>query len=346
MRTSAKVLLFGLVVAGGTPAGAQEVERLSGTDVAIYNLVGRVEVVAGSGPDVVVRMTRGGRDGARLTLERGRSAGRETLGVRYPSAEIVYPAMGRGSTTTVSVRSDGTFSGGMGGERVRVRGSGSGLEAWADLTVEVPAGRSTHVYLAVGQLDARGVTGDVRLDTGSGHVSARSIEGSVVIDTGSGNVDVSDIRGDLLVDTGSGRIDAARLAGGEIEFDTGSGRIVVDGVEARTLRVDTGSGAVRVTGARTVDVEIDTGSGSVEVEVLPGVRRLLVDTGSGGVTLRIPRDFGAEIDVETGSGRIDVDLPVEVRTARRNVLRGTIGDGSGTISVDTGSGSIRVLAGG
>lgn len=326
MKTSAKVLLLGLAVAAAAPTGAQEVERLSGTDVAIYNLAGRVEVVAGTGPDVVVRMTRGGRDGARLTLERGRSSGRETLGVRYPSDEIVYPAMGRGSTT-VSVRSDGTFSGGMGGDRVRVRGSGSGLEAWADLTVEVPTGRTTHVYLAVGQLDARGVTGDVRLDTGSGQVSASNIEGSVVIDTGSGSVDVSDIRGDVLV-------------------DTGSGRVVVDRVEARTLRVDTGSGAVRVTGARGADVEIDTGSGSVEVEVLPGVRRLLVDTGSGGVTLRIPRDFGAEIDVETGSGRIDVDLPVEVRTARRNVLRGTLGDGSGTISVDTGSGSIRILAGG
>jgi hypothetical protein len=339
-------LLGGALIAA--PAQAQEIERLAGDAVAIYNLAGQVEVVAGTGPDVVVRMNVHGRDGARLSLERGSAGGRETLSVLYPSDEVIYPEMGRGSTTSLNVRADGTFSDGRGGggERVRVRGTGDGLEAWADLVVEVPAGRSTEIYLAVGRVEARGVDGDVRLDTGSGDVRALDIDGSLLVDTGSGRVEVSDIRGDVLVDTGSGQIDAARLAGEEVELDTGSGRIVLDGVEARMLRVDTGSGAVRVSGARSADIEVDTGSGSVEVEIISGVRRLLVDTGSGAVTLRIPRSFGAEIEVETGSGRIDVDLPMEVRTARRDVLRGRIGDGSGTITVDTGSGNIRILAGG
>ena len=328
-------------------AGAQDVERLSGGAVAIYNLAGQVEVVAGTGSEVVVRMTRHGRDGERLSFERGSSGGREVLSVIYPSDEVVYPEMGRGSTTNLNVRPDGTFSDGRGGgERVRVRGTGDGLEAWAELVVEVPAGRSTEIYLAVGRVEARGLDGDVRLDTGSGNVSAIDITGSVEVDTGSGRVEVSDIRGDVLVDTGSGRIDGARLSGDEVELDTGSGGIVVDGVEPRMLRVDTGSGSVRVSGARGAEIEVDTGSGSVEVEVVSGIERLLVDTGSGGVTLRIPRSFGAEIEVETGSGQIDVELPMEVRTARRDVLRGRIGDGSATITVDTGSGSIRILSGG
>ena len=44
------------------PVGAQEVQRISGSDVAIYNLAGTVEIVPGSGADVVVRIERGGRD--------------------------------------------------------------------------------------------------------------------------------------------------------------------------------------------------------------------------------------------------------------------------------------------
>ncbi|MEM7416716.1 MAG: hypothetical protein AAF389_14520, partial [Gemmatimonadota bacterium] len=54
------------LVAG--PLGAQDVERVSGQNVAIYNLAGEVDVVRGSGSDVVVRIDRGGRDADELTI--------------------------------------------------------------------------------------------------------------------------------------------------------------------------------------------------------------------------------------------------------------------------------------
>jgi hypothetical protein len=348
-RIAGPLLVAALAIGLGVgEAAAQEVERLAGTEVAVYNLAGRVDVVAGSGTEVVVRVRRGGSDGGRLTLERGRIEGRETLRVRYPGDEIVYPEMGRGSRSTVSVRADGTFSdGGRGGtERVTVQGSGDGLEAWADLTVEVPAGRSTEVYLAVGHAEARGVTGDVRLDTGSGEVRASGVEGRLIVDTGSGSVDVSDVRGEVLVDTGSGRIDVARVSGERVELDTGSGGVQATGVEARSLRIDTGSGMVRIEDVSSADVEIDTGSGGVELELRTDVERLVVDTGSGGVTVRVPDGLGAEIELETGSGRIQVDVPVSVRSAGRDSFRGRIGDGRGTVSIDTGSGGIRLLPAG
>lgn len=347
---AASLIAVGLALTVSAPASVegQEVHRISGTEVAIYNLAGHVEVVPGSGSEVVVRVNRGGRDASRLQIETGPVGGRGTLRVIYPSDEIVYPEMGRGSNTNLRVRSDGTFSdGGRGdGDRVSLRGSGNGLQAWADLVVEVPTGRNMEVYLAVGQAEARGVRGDLRVDTGSGSVNVSDITGALVVDTGSGSVDVRDVRGDVLVDTGSGRIDAARIVGDDVELDAGSGRIVVDGVEARRLRVDTGSGGIRVTGVRSPDVEIDTGSGSIEVELLADIERFVVDTGSGSVTLRVPNGFGAEVELDTGSGRIEVELPMEVRSARRDHVSGRIGDGGGRLSVDTGSGGIEILRGG
>jgi hypothetical protein len=80
--------------------------------VAVYNLAGRVEVVRGSGSDVVVRIARGGADASELRLATGDVGGRSTLRVIYPSDEIVYPAMGRGSNNSQSVRADGTFGDG------------------------------------------------------------------------------------------------------------------------------------------------------------------------------------------------------------------------------------------
>jgi hypothetical protein len=337
------MLAFTVLLPG---AGAsQETHTLTGDQVAVYNLAGHVEVVAGTGSEVVVRMTRGGADAGRLTVETGSVGGRETLRVIYPSDEVVYPEMGRGSSTGVEVRSDGTFSdGGRGdGDRVRIRGAGSGLEAWADLVVEVPADRRTEVYLAVGRAEARDVQGDLRIDTGSGDVAVRDVTGALEVDTGSGSVNVQGVRGDVLVDTGSGRVDASDLFGGDVELDTGSGRIVVLGVEARRLRVDTGSGEIRATGVRSDDVEFDTGSGDIEVELLEDIERFAVDTGSGRVTVRVPEGLGAEVELDTGSGRIDVGLPMELSTAQRDHVRGRIGDGGGRLTVDTGSGSIRIV---
>lgn len=329
------------------PVHAQDVERVPSRVAAVYNLAGNVEVVRGSGSDVVVRIERGGRDAAELRVETGEIRGRETLRVIYPADEIVYPEMGRGSNTSTSVRSDGTFSDGGNrgrGDRVRIRGRGDGLEAWADLTIEVPAGGEIEVYLATGEVIADGIDGDVSIDTGSGEVTAMDIDGSLEVDTGSGRVLARGVNGgDVIIDTGSGRVEVSDIRGREIEIDTGSGSVKGYGVEADILSVDTGSGSIELETVSANDVLLDTGSGSIEIELLTDVDRLDADTGSGSITVYAPAGLGADVEIESGSGGIDLDFPVEVRTVRRDHVVGTIGDGRGEINLDTGSGTIRLL---
>jgi hypothetical protein len=344
MRTK-MVWLAAALTALPPGAQAQEVERISGRSVAVYNLAGRVEVVRGSGPDIVVRIDRGGRDADELIVETGEIRGRETLRVVYPADEIVYPEMGRGSNTSLSVRDDGTFSDGYDGrgDRVRIRGRGDGLEAWADLVIEVPAGREVDVNLAVGEVAAEGVESDLSIDTGSGAVTALDILGSLEVDTGSGSVVVRGVEGDLYVDTGSGRVEASEVRGREIEIDTGSGSVRGHDLSADVIGVDTGSGGIELETVSATDVVLDTGSGSIDIELLTDIDRLDADTGSGSITVRAPAGLGATVDIETGSGGIDLDFPIEVRTIRRDEVRGTIGDGRGEINIDTGSGSVRLL---
>ncbi len=327
------------------PAGAQEVERISGRSVAVYNLAGQVEVVRGSGADVVVRVTRGGADASALRIATGEIRGRSTLRIIYPDDEIVYGDMGRGSNTSLSVRADGTFSdsGNDRGDRVRIRGNGDGLEAWADLVIEVPAGRDIAVYLAAGEVSADDIEGEVSIDTGSGPVTATAIAGSLNVDTGSGSVVVRGVEGDLWIDTGSGRVEVSDVYGGEIEIDTGSGSVRGEGLNSEVLEVDTGSGSIQLEGVTAADVLLDTGSGSIDVELLSDIDSFDADTGSGSVTVRAPADLGASIEIETGSGGIDLDFPVEVRSIRRDHVRGSIGDGQGNMRIDTGSGTIRLI---
>ncbi len=297
----------------------------------------------GGGSAVVVRVLRGGDDARELEVEVGDIDGRETLRVIYPSNRVVYSEFGRGSNTTVRVSSDGTFyDGSRGGDRVQVRGSGRGLEAHADLEIEVPAGRGFALFLAVGSTDVRGVEGDFLIDTGSGSVVAENIRGSLNIDTGSGRVSVRGVEGDVIVDTGSGGVDIEDVVGREINVDTGSGSVEGAGLFARSLRVDTGSGRIELGRIDAEDILLDTGSGSVEVQLEADVAELDIDTGSGSVTVWLPESLGADVEIDTGNGRIDLDFPIQIRSVSRDHVEGSLGDGDGRIRIDTGSGRVRL----
>lgn len=336
-RVPLMVALTALIAA---PTAAQETFRLEGERIAVYNLAGRVEVVPGSGNEVTVTVTRGGPDRDRLSVEVDPIRGRNALRVLYPDDRIVYRGEERGRfNTTLQVRRDGTFGD---GDRVTVRSSGSGLEAWADLRIEVPAGRDVAIQVGVGRAEVRNIRGDLTLDLSAGRVDVRDHVGSLLIDTGSGSVSVTDVRGEVEVDTGSGSITLERIVGPLVLVDTGSGSVRGSGLEADRVRVDTGSGSIDLDGVASPDVELDTGSGRVEAVLLGSLERLIVDTGSGGVDLTLADGVDADIELDTGSGRIEVDFPIEVRVMRRDRVEGRIGNGRGLIEVDTGSGSIRI----
>lgn len=347
LRSGLGCLTVAAALVGTTPASAVQSSqefRMSGQEVSVYNLAGEARIVRGQGSEVVVRVTTAGADARDLEIEVGRVRGGEALRIIYPDDRIIYPELGRGSSSSVRVDSDGTFydGDGRGGDRVEVRGSGRGLEAHADLEIEVPVGKEFSLYLAVGATDIRGVEGDFVIDTGAGQVTAQDIKGSLNVDTGSGQVSVLRVEGDVMVDTGSGRVEVEDVSGREINVDSGSGTVVGVNLTAETVRVDTGSGSIELEQVSAGDVYVDTGSGSVRVELMEDIETLMVDTGSGSVTVWIPESAGAELEVETGSGGIDLDFPVQIRRAGRDHVLGTIGDGRGLIHIDTGSGGVRL----
>jgi len=345
-RGALLVLLAGATALGSGEAEAQDAYSLNGRTVAIYNLAGTARIVRGSGPEVVVRLTRGGSDAEELEIATGEIRGRETLRVIYPDDHVVYNPRDRGSfNTTIRVRSDGTFSDGRrgSGDRVEVSSRGRGLEAYADLEIEVPRGVELALYLAVGEVEAEGVEADLRIDTGSGQVTASDITGELFVETGSGSVTVRGMSGDLSVDTGSGSVVVDDVEGSQVSIETGSGRVEGVRITADELGVDTGSGSISLEAVMAPDAALDTGSGSIDVEFLSDVDQLYVETGSGSVTVALPESVGAEIEIETGNGGIDLDFPLQVRRASRDHVVGELGDGRGSIRIDTGSGSVRLV---
>lgn len=326
---------------------------LRGDSIAIYNLVGELRVEPASGGDVTVTVRRGGADAGRLEIATGPLRGRETLRVVYPADLIVLPQWGRGWNTTLRVRDDGTFGHGWSsrrGERserqVRITGRAArgGLEAFADLRVRVPAGKRVALHLGVGKAFVSNVDGIISVEGAAADVAADRTRGALRIETGSGNIDVSDAAGDVTLETGSGDITAARVKGARLELETGSGNVTLSDAEGTALLVETGSGDITATGARGDEVSFETGSGNVDVTLVAAFRSLAIETGSGDVTLKVPPAIGAEVELETGSGEIDLGgLTLRVRRLERDHITGTIGDGGGRLSIETGSGNVRLM---
>lgn len=146
IRFGAALLLSFAPALAAAQAGSVERYTLRGDDVAVWDLAGRVEVVAGTASEVVVEVVRRGRDAGRVRVERGEIDGRDALRIGADDGDIVYPELADRGRVESSIRRDGTFGSGMsggswlGGRRVSIRREGRGTEGWADVTVRVPRG--------------------------------------------------------------------------------------------------------------------------------------------------------------------------------------------------------------
>jgi lia operon protein LiaG len=353
MTTRWLPLLLGAALAAQTSAQTTQATRyiLKGDTIAVYNLVGELRVEPGSAGDVVVELRLGGADAKELKVETGSLRGRETLRVIYPDDAISLPQWGRGSNTSLRVREDGTFGddgdhrGWRGeGRTVRITGRGDGLEAYADVRVQVPAGKRVAVYLGVGKAFVTNVDGQIRVHVASADVAADRTRGALKIETGSGTIDLRDASGEVSLESGSGDITAANVRGARLKLGTGSGNVTLTGAAATDLSVETGSGDIDVTDAQGETVSFETGSGNVDVALVATFRTVSIETGSGDVTLKVPPAIGAEVDLDTGSGDIDLGgLSLQVRRIQHDHVTGTIGDGRGRLSIETGSGNVRLV---
>ncbi len=320
---------------------------LSGDHVAIYNLAGTLRVEGGSGAEATVDVTPGGADARKLHVDHGTVGGDDALRVIYPKGDVVYPRLGRFSSTTVRVNGDGTFANSGGSwldrDQVKIHGAGSGTEAYADIHVTVPRGRQVKLAVGAGEISIANVDGQLTASVSTGPVAADHVHGDLTLATGSGTVNVSEIDGNVKLDTGSGSVTLAGVRGDRLTLDTGSGGVTASDIDAHLLTATTGSGTFRLTHVKASTLNLQTGSGSTNVELLAAADNVKIQSGSGSVTLTLPASASAALDVETGSGSIDTDFPVQSSHRQRGQLNGTIGNGQGQIRIETGSGSVRLV---
>ena len=257
MRRIVSALLF---VAPTLASAQTERVSLAGREVAVYNLVGTLKVEGGSGDNVVVEVTRAGREGSQLKLETGVVRGRMALRVRYPEDRIQYSEMRWSGRTSFSISDDGTFGdndrGNWDRRRIEVS-SRDGLDAHADLRVIVPKGKRLYLRQGIGETTIDNIEGELFVDVAASHVRVNHVKGNLSIDTGSGGVEVTDVTGDVTLDSGSGGATLDGIRGGRLSLDVGSGSLRGRSLDVTELMADVGSGGVRLTGVKAPKLHVE-----------------------------------------------------------------------------------------
>lgn len=371
-RTPTRIAPLAAVLALAWSSGAsaadatRQIDRsfaaAAGHAFTLDNLAGNITVTKAAGSEIRLSATvhaaassqaEAERLAGLLRLDIEESAGKTAVRAAYPLDEFRTYSYPRRSDRDdlpwfLAWLDNGSVSSTYDGVKVKVvsSASSSAPTLFADFRVEVPAGVAISVDGMIGELRASGVAGDVRLEISSGWIESRDGSGALTVETGSGDVEVSGQNGRISAESGSGDIRLERVAGEKVTVETGSGDVQLIDVRA-ALSAETGSGDI--VGERLVagsTLHADTGSGDIRLAGdLSAATRLDISTGSGDVTLTTEPAPAVKLSVSTGSGEIVVDLPASRITRNdRNDLRAEIGAATGTASITTGSGDVRLRA--
>ncbi|MBD8873248.1 DUF4097 family beta strand repeat-containing protein [Rhodanobacter sp. DHB23] len=217
---------------------------------------------------------------------------------------------------------------------VQPQGNGGGWLNWGGdnrmgptmLDLHVPRGAALDVRVVSAPLVVDGMEGGkISVNTVSGRARINANSPALDIESVSGNIELAGHAMQANLQTVSGDI-LAPVLGDQAKLQTVSGRIQANGGPWHQLTLSTVSGDVQLAGNLAPD------------------GKLAIDSMSGNVQLQLPASANATVHASSFSG----DLRSDAGTAQKSEhgpgskLDTTLGNGSGSINVQTFSGDLRI----
>ncbi len=169
---------------------------------------------------------------------------------------------------------------------------------------------------------------------------------SVVCHASSGAVRLHDLEGRFDASASSGSVHAEDLSGAEAKLHSSSGGVRLTRARVDACDLHTSSGSVRAQQITCPAIKARASSGSVTVVCTADTPPNLVadcSSSSGSVTLTVPPNYSGRVNMSTSRGSASSDLPITIQgKISKKRLVGTIGEGSGRVTLKTSSGSVRL----
>jgi DUF4097 and DUF4098 domain-containing protein YvlB len=222
-----------------------------------------------------------------------------------------------------------------------------------------------NLHTSYGAITCRNVTGQMtELESTNGSITIVDLKGSAKVETSYGSITCEDFSdGDFHLKSENGRVTVAHGSVGEcdasssygsvictdvkgdpIKLSSGNGSLEATNVDARNLSLSTSYGAIKARQITTADVTAHSGNGSIDIvcsEACPGDMKVEVKNGYGSIDFTAPPQFAGQVRLSTEYGSVRTARPVTVsgEIDKKNI-NGTIGEGAGSIHLETGNGSV------
>ena len=277
----------------------------------ISNLSGNIDIKRGSGPEVLIEVTK-------IARARTAEAAREML----PMVRVeITPRPERAEVRTIYDSGE-----------PREPGRGRNINVSVNYVITAPRETRIRAVTLSGNLTANDVQGELSLVTTSGNVAITNASRVTAARSTSGNVELTNINSDVALDAGtvSGDVIARAVKARRMTVGTVSGRVVVQDVQTERLTAQTFTGDVDYSGAFAK-------GGRYDLKSHAGNVRITVGEGS-----------GFEVEANSWSGTVHSAFAIggsdgEPQRGRRKIIRGTVGDGSAMVSITTFSGDVHLV---
>jgi hypothetical protein len=144
--------------------------------------------------------------------------------------------------------------------------------------------------------------------------------------TSYGDIEIEDINGNVDAKSSFGSINCTNVAG-DIKLNSSYGNIKCSKITSKNLNVHSSFGSVKA-------VYLEGASGEINAKM---------NTSYGSVDLVTPDAFAGNVDLSVSFGSIKTDLPITVvGQIKKDRVRGSVGDGKGSITANSSFGSISI----
>jgi len=203
------------------------------------------------------------------------------------------------------------------------------------------------------RLDLRGDDGDVEIESWQGEVGCSLEDGDItltdmrvprtVLELEDGDLLIVGFRGTLDATVEDGDVTLRQFEETECHLELEDGELLIEDYEG-DLEVRTEDGDVDVRRMRAANIDIRAADGDVDLDIVPGNKLdLYVTTGDGDVKIDLAKGISATFTVDVSDGRIRLDLPgAQLERKEPDMASGTIGDGDGTIRINSDDGRVTL----
>lgn len=182
---------------------------------------------------------------------------------------------------------------------------------------------------------------DVDLDTSGGQIEVKGVRGEVAAETSGGAMHFADIGGAIKAHTSGGQIRASEVEG-QVDLSTSGGPITVSSIGGNST-LKTSGGPIKAMNVRG-PLDAKTSGGSITASFPNGIDSdTRLKTSGGSITAKLPEGERFFLDAQTSGGSVRTQFPFATQDGPiRNRAEGPINGGGPELELKSSGGNIQV----